>query len=317
MNGPRIAVIRLGAMGDIIHALPAAASLKSSLPRSHLTWIVDRKWTALLEANPFIDEVIEVDSGSVFGVLSARRRLREEHYDFAVDFQGLIKSAAIAAGSRADRIYGYDYRELREKAAGLFYSHTVKAGAAHMVERGLELAAAAGATSMVRAFPLPSGLPEGALPAEPFVLACPLAGWTAKQWPLEFYEAVRARLHRECGMRLVLNGPPGSGLPHATSIAGLIDATRRAAAVVGIDSGPLHLAAALGKSGVAVYGPTDPSRNGPYGRTIEVIRDAAALTSYKRRKVIDPSMRRIQPDAVFERLKSHLVCHTRAADFSP
>src|SRR3546814_4564082 len=71
----------------------------------------------------------------------------------------------------------------------------------------------------------------------------------------------------------------------SSDLAGLIDATRRAAGVIGIDSGPLHLAAALGKSGVAIYGPTDPARNGPFGKTIEVIRDSDAVTSYKRRKV--------------------------------
>ena len=316
MDGRRIAVIRLGAMGDIIHALPAVASLKSSLPRCHLTWIVDRKWTALLESNPFIDEVIPVDSSSVSGVFAARGQVRQQHFDFAVDFQGLIKSAAIASGSRADRIYGYHYRDLREKMAGLFYSHPVKACATHVVDRCLELAAAAGATSMVRSFPLPAGSPEGTLPGEPYILACPLAGWPAKQWPLADYETLRERLLRECGMKLVLNGPPGSGLPHVTGIAGLIDATRRAAGVVGIDSGPLHLAAALGKSGVAIYGPTDPARNGPFGKTIEVIRDSGAVTSYKRRKVIDASMRKIHPDAVFERLKSHVLCHSRAADLS-
>jgi heptosyltransferase-1 len=113
-----------------------------------------------------------------------------------------------------------------------------------------------------------------------------------------------------------LNGPPQSGFPHITGVPGLIDATRRAAAVVGTDSGPLHLAAALGKPGVAIYGPTDPARNGPYGGTIDVLRDPAAVTSYKRRRAIDPSMRNITPEMVLERLKSQLLCRARVADSS-
>jgi heptosyltransferase-1 len=96
-------------------------------------------------------------------------------------------------------------------------------------------------------------------------------------------------------------------VPHHSSVAGLIHATRRAAAVLGVDSGPLHLAAALGKPGVAIFGPTDPTRNGPYGETIEVLRSLRAATSYKRLSTIDPSMRAIDPDLVFEALKAQLT----------
>ena len=117
------------------------------------------------------------------------------------------------------------------------------------------------------------------------------------------------------GMALVLDGPTGGAqfasvegtITHHSSIQGLIDATRRASAIVGLDSGPLHLAAALGKPGVAIFGPTDPARNGPYGGTIAVLRSPGAVTSYKRGPTIDPSMREIDPDQVFETLKSHFV----------
>jgi heptosyltransferase-1 len=97
---------------------------------------------------------------------------------------------------------------------------------------------------------------------------------------------------------------------HHSALAGLIHATRRAIAVVGVDSGPLHLAAALGKPGVAIFGPTDPAMNGPYGGTLEVLRSPGAATSYKRLAAIDASMREIDPDRVFEALKAQLVRHT-------
>jgi heptosyltransferase-1 len=113
-------------------------------------------------------------------------------------------------------------------------------------------------------------------------------------------------------MTLVVNGPPAdaavfNSVPgawvHLSSIAGLIHATRRAAAVVGIDSGPLHLAAALARPGVAVFGPTDPSRNGPFGGSLAVLRAPSARTTYKRRKDIDESMRAVTPSAVLEELR--------------
>ncbi len=314
MSGPRILVVRLGAMGDIVHTLPAVATLKHSFPRCQLFWAVERKWAALIEGNPFVDEIIQVDR-SMAGYLALRRRLRAMHFDLAVDFQGLVKSAVVAAASRAEKIYGLVQGQARERLAALFYSTKVKTLATHIVDCHLEIAAAAGASNVVRVFPLPPGEPQGQLPEGPFVLACPLAGWPAKQWPLEYYDRLGEMLKRR-RLPLVLNGPPSAlasffSLPnvvlHGSDVAGLIDATRRAAAVIGIDSGPLHLAAALAKAGVAVFGPTDPARNGPPGDTIAVLRAPGAVTSYRRRREIDPSMRQITPDMVFNALKGALA----------
>jgi heptosyltransferase-1 len=175
-----------------------------------------------------------------------------------------------------------------------------------VVDRNLELAAAAGATRLLRNFPLPNGSPESDLPTGDYVLASPLAGWGAKQWPLEHYRVLARMLRDQLGVSLVLDGPPGSDFDHHSSITGLIHATRRAAAVVGVDSGPLHLAAALGRPGVAIFGPTDPARNGPYGNSIHVLRSKSASTTYKRGPDIAASMRAITPDQVFASLKAQL-----------
>jgi heptosyltransferase-1 len=293
-------------MGDVIHALPAVATLKHSFPRGRLVWAIERPWAPLLEGNPFVDEVLEVER-TFAGFFALRRRLRQARFDLAVDLQGLLKSAVVAAASRAEKICGPHQSQARERLAALFYSAKVRTMAAHVVDRYLEIAAGAGASNVIRTFPLPSGRPEGVLPEEPFVLACPLAGWPGKQWPLACYAAL-ARLLKQRGLTLVLNGPPqalatlagvAETVAHASGLPGLIDATRRAAAVVGIDSGPLHLAAALGKPGVAIFGPTDPARNGPCGNSIRVLRSPRAVTSYKRRGQIDPSMREITPETVF------------------
>ncbi len=311
----RILVVRLGAMGDIIHALPAVASLKHSFPGSHLTWAVEPQWAALLDQNPFIDRLVRLRRNPA-GWLESSRELRADRYDFAVDFQGLIKSALVASVARPDRIFGFHQSQARERLAALFYSNKTISSAAHVVDRNLDLAAAAGASSVLRSFPLPPGKPEGRLPEGEFVLASPLAGWRSKQWPLDYYRQLGEHLHRGLGIPLVLDGPhqalsmlaevPGV-VANATGIAGLIHATRRAAAVVGVDSGPLHLAAALGKPGVAIYGPTDPARNGPYGDTISVLRSPKAVTTYKRLANIDASMCEISPEAVFLALKAHLI----------
>jgi heptosyltransferase-1 len=298
-------------MGDVIHALPAVASLKASFPGSHITWIVSSRWAPLLEANPSIDRLVLLDGLTPGALLNARRELQREAFDFAVDFQGLIKSALIAAAAGSPRIFGFDRSQTREKPAALFYSHRMLSAAPHVVDRNLDLANATGAGQRVISFPLPPGEPEQPLPERDFVLACPLAGWESKQWPLEFY----GELAKKLDLPLVVNGPPSSAdalsridgaIPHISGIGGLIYATRRAAAVVGVDSGPLHLAAALGKPGVAIFGPTDPARNGPYGGSLHVLRSPAARTTYKRHAGTDAAMRAVTPGDVLDALEAQL-----------
>jgi heptosyltransferase-1 len=309
-------------MGDIIHALPAVASLKHSFPSSHLTWLVEAKWQPLLEGNPFIDHVALLERSGMSRIWKNCRELRASRYDFAVDFQGLLKSALLASMAQTERIFGFHQSLVREWPAALFYSTRTLTSAVHKVEQNLDLASTAGAASLLRTFAIPTGRLEGPLPSGDFVLASPLAGWKSKQWPLPYFASLAKWLRTELGMPLVLNGPPEalpilqqvSGAVCMTSgLPGLIDATRNATLVVGVDSGPMHLAAALGKPGVAIFGPTDPARNGPYGDSLTVLRSSEAVTSYKRGANIDPSMRLISPDAVFRALKGLLSGHPNSA----
>jgi heptosyltransferase-1 len=325
MHAARILVVRIGSLGDIIHTLPAVATLKHGFAGVSLSWLVGRRWACLLRGNPFVDRVIEYERRSMRGLREVWRELRKERYDIAVDFQGLVQSALVASLGRPDQLFGFHQAQVREKPAALFYSNKIKVSAAHVVDRNLELAASTGASSLLRTFALPEGAPEGDLPQGEFVLASPLAGWAGKQWPLEYYRSLARRLRDELGMFLVLNGPPESShllraVPeawlHLSGLPGLIHASRRALVVFGIDSGPLHLAAALGKPGVAVFGPTDPTRNGPYGNSFTVLRSPAAQTSYKRYEEVDPSMWEIRPDAVFEALKTRIVMQGKGAGTS-
>jgi heptosyltransferase-1 len=313
----RILVVRLGAMGDLIHTLPAVAWLKQTHPESHLTWLVEPQWAPLLEENPYVDRVVTLRRKNLSGLLETRRELQAGRFDFAVDFQGLLKSALAASVAHPDRLFGFHQSQVRERLAALFYSHKTTATSPHVVDRAMELAAACaghGTPPLQRIFPLPPGRAEGGLPEAGFVLASPLAGWKSKQWPLAHYRDLAVLLREQMNLPLVLDGPPGAdfsdaaaALPHYSSLRGLIYATRRAAAVIGVDSGPLHLAAALRKPGLALFGPTDPARNGPYGESLRVLRTASAATTYKRGSSIESSMRDLSPQEVFEALRAILA----------
>lgn len=316
MSISRILVVRLGAMGDILHALPAAATLKRSFPEVRLTWAVNPKWCDLFIGGGLVDTLVPIDRRNPGSLLRAWRGLRHATFDVAIDFQGLLQSSLVATAARAARIVGFERVQAREPASAIFYTETVHAESAHVVDRNLELAAAAGALSRCYDFPLPPGRPEGALPGGPFVLASPLAGWASKQWPLDHYTRLAKLVREEFGMPLVLNGAPSNesqlrrveGVQvHISSVAGLIDATRRAAAVIGLDSGPMHLAAALDRPGVALFGPTDPRRNGPYSKSFTVLRSDSAVTTYKRDTEIGQAMREIAPTAVIEALRGVLA----------
>ena len=298
-------------MGDVIHALPAVTSLKNGFPAAKISWLIKPRWIPLLQGNPSVDEIIPFER-TVRGIRAVFQHLRRERFDTVVDFQGLIQSALLARASRAPHNIGLDRSQAREPLAASLYTTKVRTTSVHRVDQYLELAAAAGAPEIVPTFPMPCGQPEGSLPAGPFVLACPLAGWESKQWPLEYYSDIAQGID----MPLVVNGPPESAALlagvhgatiHISGLPGLIHATRRAHAVIGVDSGPLHLAAALSKPGVAIFGPTDPASHGPYRSTMRVLRSPAAVTSYKRLHYEDDAMRAIEPQAVLDALAASLA----------
>lgn len=323
MRNNAILVIRLGAMGDILHALPAVASLKKSFPSAKLAWLVGEKWMPLLDGNPHIDELIPFHRGRIGALRNAWRRLRELKPRVAIDFQGLFQSAIAGRAAQPEVFFGFDRSVAREPFASMFYTHAIPVAGPHRIDRNLQLVQAAGASEPAHESWIPPGKEEGDLPDGAFVLANPFAGWASKQWPLEYYEALAGHLRAQ-RLELVVNvslkhAPRLSHLKsvrvHTSSLPGLIAATRRATAVIGLDSGPLHLAAALGKPGVALFGPTDPMRTGPYGGSMTVLRAPAVETTYKRHAQIHPSMRAITPEQVAEALLSSLGAHRVGTEF--
>ena len=195
MTRQRILVVRMGAMGDIVHTLPAAASLRYSFPEAEIDWLVEERWAPLLEENPDLTTVHRVhsrDCGQVWDVLGT---LRARSYDMALDFQGLIKSGLLAALSGSREVLGFQMAALREKLASVFYDQQVAAVGTHVVEMNLSLVRAAGAALERLSFPLPHAA-ELSLPQRFFAVS-PSAGWEAKRWPPESFAELIRRAEQE------------------------------------------------------------------------------------------------------------------------
>jgi lipopolysaccharide heptosyltransferase I len=334
-GGKRVLLVRLGSLGDILHALPTLVTLKENFPQWELDWLVEGRWRELLEGNPFLTRIVEFDtlgwrtapfSRDAWGRLrQAVRLLRERRYDCALDLQGAIKSAIASRLSGAVEVVGFQGAWLREQAAGLFYTRHATPDAVHVVEANLALAKALGAKRVVIGFPLPAGDKEALpkeLPRGDFAVVNPGAGWTAKQWSVDGYAQICDALEKSLSLPVVLNCGPGeetlagqvreacrSSQPFVFSgeLAGLIALLRRARILVGPDTGPLHLAAALGVPTVGLYGPTDPRRNGPYGNRGRTLRPENASTSYQHSAPPDGVMERIRPEQVLEAIQELLV----------
>jgi heptosyltransferase-1 len=315
MKIERLLIVRLGSLGDVIHAIPAVVLLRQAFPAAEIHWAIEERWKELIEGRdagerPLVDILHFVNTRTwrrallsdetwreVFTSVS---RLRQVRFDAAVDFQGLLKSAIVATASGARTRYGFD--KPREQVAALFYTRRIRPSTAHVVDQNIELARLLA--------PETDGLSHFRLPHDPaaegwcqrelrrrnvnaFALLSPGGGWAGKLWPAEKFVDVACALGRE-GLPSVINYGPGEdalatlierasgGVATALpcSLAELIALMRRATVFVGGDTGPMHLAAALGVPLVALFGPTDPIRNGPYGTKSIVLRSPQSKTSY-------------------------------------
>jgi lipopolysaccharide heptosyltransferase I len=326
----RILIVRLSSMGDIIHALPVAAALRAAYPSAYISWLADERWRGLLEQVQGLDAVLFVPRGSWAGIRSAVARVRAERFDCVVDVQGLYKSAILARLSGAPIRVGFDRRFTREGGAALFYNVRVSPPHGHRIEKNLALAARLGAVcaprgaSAAQLFPLrvPAEA-EAALRQElqsknvqHYFVLTPGGGWRSKCWPAQRFGELHRRLAARTGWRGLISYGPGE-LPLAQAVrqaAGspapllmdldlpqLMAALRGAQLFVGGDTGPLHLAVALGTPVVGLYGPTDPVQTGPYSGEDVVVRNAQPHeTTYQRSSQHAPSMLSITVDQVEE-----------------
>ncbi len=318
-------IVRLGAMGDIIHALPAATALRQAFPDANLGWLVEERWSELLCApsyprsgsrspqRPLVDQVHFVNtakwrrammsSNTWRNVSVSLREFRGVHYDAAIDFQGAIRSAFLARWSGAPTIYGS--AQPREAPAQVFYTDKVMPQAPHVVEQALELSAAVSRVPSTSAppaefpvdFEAESKVARLISDAKHFAILNPGAGWGAKRWPAERYGQVAKQLAKDGLLSLVNYGPgeeslaasveaasDGAARKISCTITELIALTRRASLFIGGDTGPMHMAAALHVPVVAIFGPTNPARNGPFGTQSIVLRSASSVTDHTRHR---------------------------------
>jgi heptosyltransferase I len=330
MPDQRFLLVRLGSLGDIVHALPASAALRDTFPGVRIDWVVDRKWMRLLEGNPDLTEVIPFDRNNVGGIAGAIRKLREVKYTCAIDFQALYKSALISFASGAPQRVGFRSSYAREGFAALLYTDRLNPRGAHKVEHNLTLAEHAGARKAAPRFPLAihaqdeehiaRELSEHGL-NEYFVLN-PGGGWRSKCWPAERYGELHRRLADRYGWRGVVAFGPGEEriarsvieaarkappVALALGLGPLLALLWRAKFVVSADTGPLHLAAALRTPIIGLYGPTDPARNGPYSADNVVVRNLRiSETTYGRSASYSPAMLSITVDQVLEAVERRL-----------
>jgi len=305
-----ILIVRLGALGDIVHAVPAAAALRQAFPDARVDWLVESKHRPIVDLVTCIDRVVPLERPSVAGWLDVSRRMQEIQYDVAIDFQGLMKSAVLARASGAPRVIGFSIWHLREKAARPFYSEihrdTPTERADHVVRQNLALLQNLGVDDLTIRFPF-AEVHSDALAEirttlgdnRPFALINPGAAWPNKRWPPERFGEVAAFLREIRDLpSVVLWGPGEEGLAGAvversdgaarvapaTRIADLLALSRAASLMISGDTGPLHLAAAVGTPTVSLFGPTDPQRNGPWSADdVAVSRYGSCGCHYERR----------------------------------
>jgi len=294
----RVLLVRLSSIGDVVHTLPALAALARA--GHEAGWLVEPASRVLLEGHPLLAQVAPVPAARAFRLGVARetvRALRARRYDVALDFQGLWKSAAWARLSGARRVVGFAGAWRREGPSALLVGERVDlpGEAVHVIDKNLALLRPLGIDALgLREFPLPEA-PASAervdralaeLGIGPFAILNPGGGWPSKRWPAESFGAV-ARGLRERGLSAVVTWGPGEEAladrvvaaaagaavrSFATSLLDYLALARRARLVVAADTGTLHLACAVGTPVVALFGPTDPARNGPFSLRDEVVR---------------------------------------------
>ena len=316
----RILIVRLSAMGDILNSMPVAAALQDRYPDCTVDWVIEERWQELLCAKgtplfgppspqkPLVNSIFTVNTrrwrkhlfakSTRTEVGALRRSIREQDYTTVVDVQGAIRSAVIARFSKSDIVIGF--AKPREPQARFLYTKQVAAKGTHIIEQNVSL------TQLPVPAPGAHRLPHDAA-AEAwcegelqrlgmngkFAVLSPGAGWGAKEWPAERYGELAAMLKKDGILSLVNIGPSetelagvverasgGLAKPLQCSIGQLIATLRRAALFVGGDTGPMHLANLMGVPVVAIFGPTNPQRNGPFYPPFEVVRHESSATDY-------------------------------------
>ena len=313
----RFLIVRLGALGDVVHAIPVAAALRRAFPSARIDWLVSAKHREILDLVPVIDRRLVIndrsDASGGASLVGAVDQLRRAGYDVAIDLQGLIKSALLARSSGAARVVGFASSYARERFARLFYTEAFDPGRGgiydpretrHVVDINLALLQTLGITSASVEFPIeivdsPAARNAAQQARGRYALLNPGAGWPNKRWPPARFAAIASILRERYALTSVVLWGPGEQalagevaaaadgaaiVSPPTTIADLVALARGAALMISGDTGPTHVAAAVGTPIIGIYGPTRPSRNGPFSpRDVTVSRDGSCQCHHLRR----------------------------------
>jgi len=327
----KILIVRLSALGDIVHALPVLAAIKKAKPDAQVDWLVEENYASILSiasglrkriivrANRSFVTSDAVSFGGLLGYKNAASYLWNQDYDVALDLQGLIKSAVWARISFADRVIGFDGPNLREPQAAFLYSETVtplrpaghqanRPAGDHVIQKNLSILSALQIKPDAVELPLTPHAGAETLAAidaaggrHRYIVLNPGAAWPNKRWPPDRFGALAAALQQTTGLRsLVTWGPSERDLAEdivrassgaataapATSVSDLGVLMREAALAVAGDTGPLHIAAAMGTPLVGLYGPTWPERNGPWDPDDVVLSRANVCVCHHKRQCL-------------------------------
>ncbi len=328
-DAPRILIVRLSAIGDVIHGVPVLNALRARYPKAFIAWVVEGRAADLLEGHAALDQLIRVPRRwikSLRGVREVRRRLRELRFDITVDLQCLTKSALAAWLSGAPRRIGAAGEHGRELSKW-FNNERVEAGGEHVIDHYLQIARPLGIDPARVEFKLPESAADAALASEflqqaglggePFAVLSPGAGWPSKMWPTERYAEVADFLGRERNLRsVVIWGTPDerplaeaivtassryASLAPPTTLTELGALVRRSRLFVGSDTGPMHLAVAVGVPTISLHGTSRAGWTGAYGRdNIRLQTYYHAGSARQRRTAGNEAMRAIEVATVCE-----------------
>lgn len=329
MPEPRFLVVRLGSLGDIVHTFPAVSGLRETFPGAEIVWLTHPRWKLLVESSALASQVWTVETRSFPSIRRSISVLQGAHWEAAIDYQGLWKSAALPFFGGIKRRIGFSSETIRELGVPLLYTDKVHCSAVHIADQNGELSARAGARNPVAPFKLQvpqvddCGIRDHLLQLglDRYVVLSPGGGWRSKCWPPERFGQLSQLIRNSLGLRCVVNYGPGeddlalavrecSGdadpVPYNGPLGPLMALLRNAACIVGGDTGPLHLATALGAPAVALFGPTDPARNGPYRTDDIVLRAPDVVTTHSRSEHTHPAMLQIQVPEVFAAVRRRL-----------
>jgi heptosyltransferase-1 len=329
MSEPRFLVVRLGSLGDIVHTFPAVAGLCSSFPRAEIIWLTHPRWVNLIASSGLATEIWPAESRDLSSVRQTIAKIRSQHWNAAIDYQGLWKSALLPFLGGVPKRIGFSSETIREFGVPVLYTDRVHPRAAHIADQNGELSLRAGAKAAVGPVKLQVNESDRqrvssdlvAAGINSYIVLSPGGGWRSKCWPVERFGELCRKIRDDLNVRCVINYGPGEETLAAAvksasgnaepvvydgELGQLMALLQGAQCIVGGDTGPLHLAVALGTKAVAVFGPTNPARNGPYPPQRFVLRDPAAATTHKRETQTNPSLLKISVAQVFDAIKLQL-----------